>query len=52
LPVEIEAELPANRLVLVRVTGLNAEGALEAEAARSVQEATLKSGAELHPVLV
>jgi threonylcarbamoyladenosine tRNA methylthiotransferase MtaB len=32
LPVELEGRLEANRLVLVRVTGLNAEGALEAEA--------------------
>jgi threonylcarbamoyladenosine tRNA methylthiotransferase MtaB len=32
LPVELEGKLEANRLVRVRVTGLNAEGALEAEA--------------------
>jgi threonylcarbamoyladenosine tRNA methylthiotransferase MtaB len=32
LPVEIEARLPANRLVRVRATALNAEGTLEAEA--------------------
>jgi threonylcarbamoyladenosine tRNA methylthiotransferase MtaB len=32
LPVELEGRLEANRLVRVRVTGLNAEGALEAEA--------------------
>jgi threonylcarbamoyladenosine tRNA methylthiotransferase MtaB len=31
LPVELEGRLEANRLVRVRVTGLNAEGALEAE---------------------
>ena len=50
LPIEIEAELPANRLVLVRVTALNADRALQA--ARSVQGAAFRSGAELHPVLV
>jgi len=49
-PVEIQAELPANRLVLVRVTALNADRALQA--ARSVQGAAFRSGAELHPVLV
>jgi threonylcarbamoyladenosine tRNA methylthiotransferase MtaB len=32
LPVELEGRLEANRLVRVRVTGLNAEGMLEAEA--------------------
>src|SRR5271157_1949190 len=32
LPVELEGRLEANRLVQVRVTGLNAEGTLEAEA--------------------
>ncbi len=32
LPVEMEGRLPANRLVRVRVTGLTAEGALEAQA--------------------
>jgi threonylcarbamoyladenosine tRNA methylthiotransferase MtaB len=32
LPVELEGQLEANRLVRVRVTGLNAEGTLEAEA--------------------
>jgi threonylcarbamoyladenosine tRNA methylthiotransferase MtaB len=32
LPVELEGRLAANRLVRVRVTGLNAEGALEAQA--------------------
>jgi threonylcarbamoyladenosine tRNA methylthiotransferase MtaB len=32
LPVELEGRLEANRLVRVRVTGLNAEGTLEAEA--------------------
>jgi threonylcarbamoyladenosine tRNA methylthiotransferase MtaB len=32
LPVELEGGLEANRLVRVRVTGLNAEGTLEAEA--------------------
>jgi threonylcarbamoyladenosine tRNA methylthiotransferase MtaB len=32
LPMELEGRLEANRLVRVRVTGLNAEGALEAEA--------------------
>jgi threonylcarbamoyladenosine tRNA methylthiotransferase MtaB len=52
LPVEIEAELPANRLVRVRVTALNADGALEAETTRPAQKAELKLGAELHPVLV
>ena len=31
LPVELEGRLEANRLVRVRVTGLNAEGALEAK---------------------
>ena len=31
LPVELEGRLEANRLVRVRVTGLNAEGTLEAE---------------------
>jgi threonylcarbamoyladenosine tRNA methylthiotransferase MtaB len=31
LPVELEGRLEANRLVRVQVTGLNAEGALEAE---------------------
>jgi hypothetical protein len=30
--VELEGRLAANRLVRVRVTGLNAEGALEAQA--------------------
>ncbi|MGA7338990.1 MAG: MiaB/RimO family radical SAM methylthiotransferase, partial [Terracidiphilus sp.] len=29
LPVELEGDVPANRLLAVRVTGLNAEGALE-----------------------
>jgi threonylcarbamoyladenosine tRNA methylthiotransferase MtaB len=52
LPMEIEAELPANRLVRVRVTGLNAEGALEAEAARLVQGAALMAGAENNPAAV
>jgi len=33
LPVEIEGRLAANRLVRARVTGLNAEGALEAQLA-------------------
>jgi hypothetical protein len=32
LPVELDGRLEANRLVRVRVTGLNAEGALEAKA--------------------
>jgi threonylcarbamoyladenosine tRNA methylthiotransferase MtaB len=32
LPVELEGRMPANRLVRVHVTGLNAAGALEAEA--------------------
>jgi threonylcarbamoyladenosine tRNA methylthiotransferase MtaB len=32
LPVELEGRLEANRLARVRVTGLNAEGALEAQA--------------------
>ena len=32
LPVEIEGGLPANRLVRLRVTGLNAEGTLQAVA--------------------
>jgi len=41
LPVEIEAELPANRLVRVRVTALNADGALEAETTRPAQKAEL-----------
>ena len=31
LPVELEGRLEANRLVRVRVTGLTAEGALEAQ---------------------
>jgi threonylcarbamoyladenosine tRNA methylthiotransferase MtaB len=37
LPVELEGRLEANRLVRVRVTGLNAEGTLEAEAGEAVQ---------------
>ena len=52
LPVKIEAQLPANRLVRVRVTALNAEGALKAEAATPVRGEAFRSGAELHPVLV
>jgi tRNA A37 methylthiotransferase MiaB len=32
LPVEIAGPFPANRLLRVRLTGLNAEGTLEAEA--------------------
>jgi threonylcarbamoyladenosine tRNA methylthiotransferase MtaB len=32
LPVELEGRLEANRLVRVWVTGMNAEGALEAQA--------------------
>jgi threonylcarbamoyladenosine tRNA methylthiotransferase MtaB len=35
LPVELEARLTANRLVRVRVTGLNAEGTLEAALAEA-----------------
>jgi hypothetical protein len=34
LPVEVKGSLAANRLVRLRVNGLNAEGALEAEAER------------------
>jgi threonylcarbamoyladenosine tRNA methylthiotransferase MtaB len=34
LPVELEGRLEANRLLRVRVTGLNAEGTLEAEAGK------------------
>jgi threonylcarbamoyladenosine tRNA methylthiotransferase MtaB len=37
LPVEIDSQLPANRLVRVRVTGLNAEGALEAAAEKAAR---------------
>ena len=37
LPVEVEGRLEANRLVRVRVTGLNAEGALEAALAETAQ---------------
>jgi threonylcarbamoyladenosine tRNA methylthiotransferase MtaB len=46
LPVEIEGQLPANRLVRVRVIGLNAEGLLEAttkNAARTQYAATVMS---------
>ena len=35
LPVEVDGRLPANRLVRLRVKGLNAEGTLEAEAERA-----------------
>ena len=38
LPVELEGRLEANRLVRVRVTGLNAEGALEAALAEATQD--------------
>jgi hypothetical protein len=31
LPVEINGQMPANRLVRVRVTGLNAQGTLRAK---------------------
>jgi hypothetical protein len=37
LPVELEGRLEANRLVRVRVTGLNAEGTLEAAMTDAVQ---------------
>jgi threonylcarbamoyladenosine tRNA methylthiotransferase MtaB len=46
LPVEIESRLPANRLVHLKVSGLNAQGALEAalaEAAQDQYEATAMS---------
>jgi hypothetical protein len=52
LSVEIDGRFSANRLVRVRVTALNAEGALEAEAARSVQGAAIRTGAEIDRVLV
>ncbi|MGA2166863.1 MAG: MiaB/RimO family radical SAM methylthiotransferase [Terracidiphilus sp.] len=39
LPVEIQGRLPANRLVRVRVRGLNGEGTLEAVPAASAQGA-------------
>jgi len=45
LPVELTGRLSANRLVRVRVTGLNAGGALEAAAGRSLQAAAFTSGA-------
>lgn len=39
IPVQLEGRLPANRLVRVRVTGLAAEGALQAfEAASSASQ--------------
>ncbi len=37
LPVEIEVQLPANELERVRVTGMNAEGALVAKASQSLR---------------
>jgi threonylcarbamoyladenosine tRNA methylthiotransferase MtaB len=45
LPVELTGRLSANRLVRVRVTGLNAGGALEAAAGRSLQAAAFTSDA-------
>jgi len=41
LPVELEGRLEANQLVRVRVTGLNAKGALEAVEARPAQYAAI-----------
>ena len=38
LPVEVKGSLAANRLVRLRVTGVNAEGTLEAESAEPVQQ--------------
>jgi threonylcarbamoyladenosine tRNA methylthiotransferase MtaB len=38
LPVELEGRLEANRLVRVRVTGLNAEGGLESALAEAAQD--------------
>jgi threonylcarbamoyladenosine tRNA methylthiotransferase MtaB len=52
LPIEIKSRISANRLVRVRVTALNVDGALETEAARPAQGTALKPSAELHPVLV
>jgi threonylcarbamoyladenosine tRNA methylthiotransferase MtaB len=43
LPVELEGLLEANRLMRVRVTGLNAEGTLEAEVVTSAGEAPASS---------
>jgi threonylcarbamoyladenosine tRNA methylthiotransferase MtaB len=52
LPVEIAGQLPANRMVRVRVTALNADGALEAEtAAGPAQDAALMANAEIDAVL-
>ena len=45
LPMEIKSRMPANRLVRVRVTGLNAGGALEAAAGRALQAAAFTSAA-------
>lgn len=47
LPVEIEGQLPANRLVRVRVTGLDAEGTLNATMAGPVQGAASAAGSKL-----
>jgi hypothetical protein len=46
LPVELNAKLPANRLVRVRVNGLTAEGALEATIANEAAE-PLTTGSSL-----
>jgi threonylcarbamoyladenosine tRNA methylthiotransferase MtaB len=47
LPVEIEGRLAANRLVRLRVTGLNSAGVLEAIEASSAHEATIEAAALL-----
>ena len=48
LPVEINSRMPANRLVRLRATGLNTEGALEADVVRLDQEAAHRMDAELN----